>query len=59
MEITKTFNEPGAMPFEISRGDAVEYLENRGYYKEGLVDEILSTGQPVNLRTPWAFYEFS
>ena len=58
MKIIKTMNERDAEPREISRDTAVEYLENRGYYREGLIDEILITGQPCNLRTPWAFYKF-
>ncbi len=58
MKILKTMNEPGAEPYEISKEDAIEYLENRGYWNEGIVDEILQTGQSVNLRTLWAFYKF-
>ena len=58
MKIYKTMNEKSAKTYEISREDAIEYLENRGYYKEGTIDDILKTGQTCNLRTPWAFYEF-
>jgi len=58
MKITKTFNERGAEPKEITREQAIEYLENRGYYREGLIDDILNQSIPVTLRTPWAFYYF-
>jgi len=58
MKITKTLNEPNAEPVEIMKETAIEYLEYRGFYKEGTVEEVLQAGVSLNLRTPWAFYHF-
>jgi len=58
MKIEKTFNEPNAIAREISKEDAIEYLERRGYYEPGTVDMICQVGSKSFLRTPWAFYDF-
>ena len=58
MKILKTMNEKNAQPTEITPEQARDYLEDRGYYKQGTVDQILSAACKTTLRTPWAFYDF-
>jgi len=58
MIITKTHNEPNATPEEITPEQAIDYLEERGYYALGTVQKLLSAACEATLRTPWAFYDF-
>ena len=43
---------------EITKEVAVEYLENRGYFKPGTVESILSDGVALNIRSASAIYYF-
>jgi len=48
---------------EITVEQAKDYLEERGYYKPGTVDEIIAaverSGEDMLARTPWARYLFT
>ena len=59
MVITRTYNEPNARPEQITLEKAIKDLEGGGYYKAGCIKETLTnTVHAIDLRTPWAFYNF-
>ena len=56
-DITKIYvDEDGVQ--HIDRDTAIEYLENRGYYKPGTVDMVIKAQENTQLRTPVAAYNF-
>lgn len=61
MHITKKYADNSGYEV-LDKQQAIDFLEDRGYYKPGTVNQIqqdlLNGAKETKLRTPWAFYTF-